>query len=458
MAEVIPDDGEVVALEIDPYLAKFGQEFIDQSEYKSKIRYVVGPAMESLRNIAKQCFEGTVQPFDLLMIDADRAGMMDYFNLFWWESPNMLGAKATVCIDVTPYKGQAPIKTKGPSCGDLQGDVWITPSGQDQIDSVRRTLEASTEHTVYTVAGLLVSHSREKGGQGETESHLSTPRRAHPGGPWQPRKSGQTHAANPLASFPNDRIAKVGGYAKYVPPTPSNPVGELRSSVKETDWSNLYAEGKTMMRVALDWCATEERCSLLRMLLSAGRGSNVLEVGGFVGMATLSMAEEVPDNGTVTSLEIDPFLVQFGSKTRNACTVGKKIKCVVGPAMDSLEALAKQVGEESFKAFDFVVIDADRAHMRDYFNVVWDTPGFLKDGGIVCIDILPFKGQAPVRHKRIVPSGQRQEEESTAETPDEWKVPSGQAEVDALVSALEASPKHSVYKVGGMMVVKGPAA
>jgi predicted O-methyltransferase YrrM len=459
MAEVLPDDGEVVALEIDQYLADLGQKFLDKSKDGAKVKYMIGPAMDSLKEIAKKCFDGKAQPFDFLMIDADRAGMMDYFNLFWWESPNLLGERATVCIDITPYKGQSAVLTRGPSSGDLQGDLWVVPSGQDQIDSVRRTLEASTEHTVYKVADLLVSHTRDKGNRDETDSHLSTPRRDHAGGPWRPRGSGYpvihasptspvqspslTHGANPLASFPNDHLRAVGA-ARWVPPKPSDPVAELRKATQEANWGKLYEDAETMTRVESVWMSSPERCTHLRKLIQEAGAKRILEIGGSCGIASLSMAEALPGNGQLVSLEVDPFLVNFGKSMREKSPANHKIACKIGTAMESLKCLEAEVRSGSAQPFDFVIIDADRAHMLDYFQFVWDKQDFLAAGSIVCVDIQQYKGQLPVRYQK----------HGKAPEADQWVLPSGQEQVDHVKKLLETSSRFSHYKLGGMVVVK----
>jgi predicted O-methyltransferase YrrM len=457
MAEALPEDGEVVALEIDDFLAKFGQEHLDKSKDGKKVKYMVGPAMDSLKEIAKKCFEGTVKPFDFLMIDADRAGMMDYFNLFWWESPNLLGDSATVCIDITPYKGQQAVLTRGPSAGDLQGDLWVVPSGQDQIDAVRRTLEASAEHTVYKVADLLVSNARGDKGVRDSESHLSTPRRSSQAGGWKPRGSGYsalvqggspslTHGANPLASFPNEHLKAVGA-ARWVPPKPSDPVAELRKALLEENWGKIYEDGKTLTRVESGWASSVERCTLLRKLIQETGAKRVLEIGGFCGISSLSVAEVLPDNGQVVSLEVDPFLVEFGKPIRSKSAADKKINCKVGDAAASLEALAAEAKTDAIEPFNFVVIDADRARMPDYFKTVWNSPKLLAAGATVCVDIQLYKGQIPVRFQK---SGKAPEA-------GQWVLPSGQEQVDELRKTLEASSQFSHYKIGGMFVVKQSA-
>eukprot|EP00928_Gymnodinium_smaydae_P001551 TRINITY_DN10564_c0_g1_i1.p1 TRINITY_DN10564_c0_g1~~TRINITY_DN10564_c0_g1_i1.p1 ORF type:complete len:530 (-),score=105.94 TRINITY_DN10564_c0_g1_i1:403-1992(-) len=454
MAEVLPEGGEVVALEIDPFLAEFGQTFLDTSKHGRKVKYMVGPAMESLKTIARDCFDGKMKPFDFLMIDADRAGMVDYFNLFWWESPNMLGDRATVCIDITPYKGNAPVLTSGPSSGDLQGDLWVVPSGQDQIDSVRRTLEASADHSVYIVADLLVSHSRDKN-RDASDSHISTPRPSHAGGPFKPRLRSMsgvsststspslTHGANPLASFPNEHVKAMCG-ARWVPPQASDPVAQLRRKVQDADWSKLFQDGRTLTRVEPGWMTSEERCAVLRRLVEDAGARRVLEIGGFCGVAALSVAEKLPGDGQLVSLELDPFLVEFGKSIRMKSSAGQKISCMVGPAKQSIETLVEQAKAGSVEPFDFVIIDADRAGMNEYFDAVWDSPGLLSAGATVCVDINLYKGQAPVpfvRHGKAPDAGQ-------------WVLPSGQDDVITLREKLEKSSRFAHYKISGMLVVK----
>lgn len=441
MAKELPDaTGEVVALELDPFLAEMGQSVMDNDKNGHKIKYMIGPAMDSLRQIAKDCFEGKIKPFDFLLIDADRAGMMDYFNLFWWESPGMLTDEATVCIDITPFKGQAPIKTRGPSCGDLQGDLWVVPSGQDQIDSLRRTLEASKDHVVYKVAGLLVSHKKDPKADDRSVSRVSTPQFSYAGG----LNEGLSHAANPFASFPNDKF-KAFGAPRWVAPQPSNPVAELRQAVLNAPWADFYGDGKTMTLVEPNWTGTDARCASLELLITDCKATNVLEIGGFVGITSLTMAIVLPENGRITSVEIDPFLVEFGEAVRKKSTEGAKVTCMVGPASEQLAVLAKRAKDEpDFKPFDFVIIDADRAGVNDYFNTVWKSEGLCSKGATICIDTQPFKGQAPVRLAK------QTEGDAT-----QWTLPSGADKVDMLQKTLQGSAQFAVQNLDTLLVVKG---
>ena len=71
MARALPEDGELVTLEIDPGNAQTARENVDRAGVGERVDIRVGPALESLRDI-----DG---PFDLVFIDADKQGMPDYF-------------------------------------------------------------------------------------------------------------------------------------------------------------------------------------------------------------------------------------------------------------------------------------------------------------------------------------------------------------------------------------------
>jgi caffeoyl-CoA O-methyltransferase len=71
MAAALPADGRLDACELDPQRAAFAQRFFDRSPHGSKIALHVGPALETIERL-----EGE---FDLVFIDADKPGYVDYY-------------------------------------------------------------------------------------------------------------------------------------------------------------------------------------------------------------------------------------------------------------------------------------------------------------------------------------------------------------------------------------------
>ena len=99
MAEALPDDGEVIACEVDAYVAKFAQQCFSESPSGHKISVKVAPALLTLRQLAAD-----KETFDLVFIDADKAGYVDYVNLLL--DTDLLAPNGLICADNTLMQGQ----------------------------------------------------------------------------------------------------------------------------------------------------------------------------------------------------------------------------------------------------------------------------------------------------------------------------------------------------------------
>jgi caffeoyl-CoA O-methyltransferase len=98
MAEALPDDGEVVACELDAYVAEFAQQCFRASPSGHKITVKVAPALQTLEQLA-----AAHKVFDFVFIDADKAGYVDYLN-FLLET-DLLNPRALICVDNTLMQG-----------------------------------------------------------------------------------------------------------------------------------------------------------------------------------------------------------------------------------------------------------------------------------------------------------------------------------------------------------------
>jgi caffeoyl-CoA O-methyltransferase len=99
MAEALPNDGQLVACEVDPFAAEIAQSCFDRSLDGHKILVKVAPALVTLRELAD-----TGETFDLVFIDADKAGYIDYLNLLLDSS--LLAKNGLICVDNTLMQGQ----------------------------------------------------------------------------------------------------------------------------------------------------------------------------------------------------------------------------------------------------------------------------------------------------------------------------------------------------------------
>jgi caffeoyl-CoA O-methyltransferase len=125
MAEALPVDGEVVACEVDAYTAEFAQRCFKESAVGHKISVLVAPALESMRQLAEA---GEV--FDLVFIDADKAGYIDYLEILL--TTGLLAVDGLICADNTLMQGQ-PYLSELPSANGLA----IAKFNQSVIDDQR---------------------------------------------------------------------------------------------------------------------------------------------------------------------------------------------------------------------------------------------------------------------------------------------------------------------------------
>ena len=72
MAQTLPDGGRIVTCELDPDRAGFAERHIAAAGLSDRIEVRQGPAIETIDTL-----DG---PFDLVFIDADKAGYLDYYE------------------------------------------------------------------------------------------------------------------------------------------------------------------------------------------------------------------------------------------------------------------------------------------------------------------------------------------------------------------------------------------
>ena len=96
IAEALPSDGEVVACEVDPYVAGLAREWLDLSAAGASVTIEVGPAVETLDRLEGQ--------FDLVFVDADKTGYVDYYERLL--DSDLLSPGAIIAVDNTLLQGQ----------------------------------------------------------------------------------------------------------------------------------------------------------------------------------------------------------------------------------------------------------------------------------------------------------------------------------------------------------------
>jgi len=117
---------------------------------------------------------------------------------------------------------------------------------------------------------------------------------------------------------------------------------------------------------------------VLSMICSMIQPETVLEIGTFTGYSALCMAEALPDNGVLHTIECDDELEDFILENLNSVEHGKKVKLHIGNALEIIPTLDC--------TFDLVFIDADKREYTAYYEAI--LPKVRKGGYIVADNTL----------------------------------------------------------------------
>ncbi len=96
-AEALPEDGRVVTCEIDPEPAAVARRYFARSSHGRKIELRLGPALETLRDLAG--------PFDVIFIDADKANYVNYYR----RALDLVSPDGVILIDNVLWSGDVLI-------------------------------------------------------------------------------------------------------------------------------------------------------------------------------------------------------------------------------------------------------------------------------------------------------------------------------------------------------------
>ena len=113
----------------------------------------------------------------------------------------------------------------------------------------------------------------------------------------------------------------------------------------------------------------------LKTLVAAVGARRVLEIGTFTGYSALSMAEALPADGRLTTLEVSPEHAEMARRFIARSEFADRIEVRLGPALETLRQLEGP--------FDFVFIDADKISYQAYYEAV--VP-MLSPRGLIAVD------------------------------------------------------------------------
>ena len=121
---------------------------------------------------------------------------------------------------------------------------------------------------------------------------------------------------------------------------------------------------------------------ILKMQVRMHRPKRILEIGTYTGYATLCLAEGLPENGEIHTVEIDDEMEDFIREQFSHSEYKDKIKLHIGDVMEIVPNLDGM--------FDMVYIDGDKREYCDYYDLVFNK---VRSGGVILADNTLWSGK-----------------------------------------------------------------
>ena len=97
MSLSLPSDGKLVTLDKNTERHKIASNFFKKAKQESKIKTIIGPALESLSSLKNK-----EQKFDLIFIDADKENYKNYYN----QSLDLIKKNGLIIVDNVLWHGE----------------------------------------------------------------------------------------------------------------------------------------------------------------------------------------------------------------------------------------------------------------------------------------------------------------------------------------------------------------
>lgn len=123
--------------------------------------------------------------------------------------------------------------------------------------------------------------------------------------------------------------------------------------------------------------------SFLRFLVKSLGVTTVLEIGTFTGYSALCMAEALPDNGEIHTIDVNDQTVSIAKSFWEKSPDNKKIHSYLGTGLEVIDSFKD-------KKFDLVFIDADK---ENYLNYLKKCLQLLSHRGVIVLDNVLWSGK-----------------------------------------------------------------
>ena len=127
------------------------------------------------------------------------------------------------------------------------------------------------------------------------------------------------------------------------------------------------------------------QCHFLHLIIKISNIKKILEIGTFTGLSGLTMSLSLPTDGELITLDKNEERNKIASSFFKKAKQEKKIKAIIGSALESISNLKKK-GQK----FDLVFIDADKENYKNYYNQSLD---LIEKNGLIIVDNVLWHGE-----------------------------------------------------------------
>jgi predicted O-methyltransferase YrrM len=126
--------------------------------------------------------------------------------------------------------------------------------------------------------------------------------------------------------------------------------------------------------------------ALLALLVRLIGARRTLEVGTFTGYSALAVAAALPADGKLITCDVSEEWTAIARRYWQEAGLSGRIELRLGPAIETLNALLRTVGADSF---DFAFLDADKASNDAYYEA---SLRLVRPGGLIAGDNVLWDG------------------------------------------------------------------
>ncbi len=124
---------------------------------------------------------------------------------------------------------------------------------------------------------------------------------------------------------------------------------------------------------------------LLQLLAKIHQAKTILEIGTLAGYSTVWMANALPPDGRIVTLEFDPKHAELAQQNFQSAGLADSVELRQGAALETLP----EVERSDIAPFDMTFIDADKVNIPAYFD--WAVK-LSRPGSIVIVDNVVREG------------------------------------------------------------------